>query len=228
MKRFVFVFLALGMGSLAANPSKPSASPTPTTTDAAAAFAKRAPDENSPFFMNGQIARQTTGEAFRDRKADETLADYPKAKGSSDTALGMFTGFFTGMFSSVHLGSLRTPPQTAKLKVEPTGFSLQDRREINVTYSIFNNTKNLARIEYPTGQHIEILTYDGKGKVIDRWSDDRSFDKQEGIVIINPHERIEYQEKIPTREMKAGETYKVEAKVVSEPNFISQQTVTPR
>ena len=228
MKCFVFVFLALGVGSLAARSPKPSAAPTPTTAEAAAAFALRPPDENSPFFADPQMSKKTTGEQFGDRKTDQTIATYPNVKGSSDTALSMFTGFFTGMFSSVNLRSITKAPDNSKLQVEPAAFSLKDRRELNVTYSIFNNTKNLSRIEYPTTQHIEILTYDAQGKVIDRWSDDHAFDKREEIVIINPHERLEYQEKIPTREMKPGETYKIEAKVASEPNFISNQTITPK
>ena len=228
MNRFVFVFLALGLGSLAASSPTPAAAPTPTNADAIAAFAVQPPDENSPFFMNPAMAKQTAKADFSDRKTDNAVAVYPKAKGSPDTVLGMFTGFFTGMFASVNFRSLGAPPENSKLKVEPAEFFLKDRREINVTYSIFNNTKNLARIEYPTSQHIEILTYDAQRKVIDRWSDDHAFDKQEGIVIINPHERIEYQEKIPTREMKPGEPYKIEAKVASEPNFISSQTITPK
>ena len=228
MKRFVFVFLALGMGSLAARPSKSSASPSATPVDAAAAFAMRPPEEISPFFMNPQISRLTMAPEFSDRKAAETVAAYPRTKSSTPTARGMFTGFFTGMFSSVKLGSLRTPPASAKLSIDPTAFPLNDRREINVTYSIFNNSKELSRIEYPTSQRIEILTYDGQGKVIDRWSDDHAVHDEEGIVVINPHERIEYQEKIPTREMKAGQSYKIEAKVASEPNFISQQFVSPK
>ena len=216
------------MGSLAARPHKSSDSPTPTTAESAAAFAERPPDENSPFFLNPRMAKITTTGAFIDHKTDSAIAVYPKAKDSPDSAMSMFTGFFTGMFSSIHIRSLTAPPENAKLIVEPASFSRNDRRELNVTYSIFNNTKNLARIEYPSAQHIEILTYDAQGKVVDRWSDDRSFAKQEEIVIINPHERIEYQEKIPTREMKAGEPYKIEATVASEPNYISRQTVTPK
>ena len=228
MKRFVFVFLALGMGSLFARSHNSDSSLAPAPTDLSAAFAERPPDEESPFFLDPQLSRKTTRAGFGDGKTDETVAQYPKVKGSSDTALNMFTGYFTGMFSSVNFKSLQTAPETAKLKVEPDAFHLQDRRELNVTYSIFNNTKNLSRIEYPTSQRIEILTYDSQGKVIDRWSDDHSFTKQEGIVILNPHERIEYQEKIPTREMKVGETYKIEATVASEPNFLSKQTVSAK
>lgn len=223
MNRIVFAALAIGMGLLAAR----AAGPVPPV-DATTAFAMRPPDENSPFFFDALLARQSIEPEFRGRLAEETVAQYPRTKDSSKGALAIATGFFTGMFSSVNLGPLRTPPTTTTLKVDPSSFALQDRREVNVTYSIRNNTKRLTRIEYPTSQRIEILTIDAQGKPIDRWSDDRAFEKQEGIVVINPHERIEYQEKIPTREMKAGEAYKVEASVASEPNFASGETITPK
>ena len=135
--------------------------------------------------------------------------------------------FFGGMFSSVHFGPKTTATTTVKLQVDPDKFSLQDRREVNVTYSIRNNTKNMTRLEYPTSQRIEILTYDSKGAVIDRWSDDHAFQPEEGIVVINPKERIEYQEKIPTREMKAGETYRVETHTTSTEKFQSDKTIAP-
>ena len=132
------------------------------------------------------------------------------------------------MFSSVNLGPIRTPPTTEKLVVDPAKFSLQDRREVNVTYTIRNNTKNITRLEYPTTQRIDILTYGPEGTVIDRWSDDRAFQPEEGIVVVNPKERIEYQEKIPTREMKAGESYRVETFTTGTEKFKSEQVITPQ
>jgi len=97
-----------------------------------------------------------------------------------------------------------------------------------VTYTIRNNTKNISRLEYPTTQRIDILTYDSKGVVIDRWSDDRAFVPEEGIVVINPKERIEYQEKVPTREMKSGESYRIETFTTSAEKFKSEQVITPQ
>jgi len=63
--------------------------------------------------------------------------------------------------------------------------------------------------------------------VIDRWSDDRAFQPEEGIVVINPRERIEYQEKIPTREMKAGESYRVQTFTTGTEKFQSEKLITP-
>ena len=57
---------------------------------------------------------------------------------------------------------------------------------------------------------------------------DRSFQPQEGIVVINPNERIEYREKISTRDMKHGQAYEVEAMLKTDPDFRLQKPLTPR
>ena len=47
-------------------------------------------------------------------------------------------------------------------------------------------------------------------------------------MVINPKERIEYQEKIPTREMQSGQSYRVETFTTGSEKFKSEQTVTPQ
>jgi hypothetical protein len=215
------ILLACGLLPLAAQETHPSAS------DAVTAFAIAPPDENSPFFLDPVAANATLGTDFAGRDLQDTIAEYPKNRNSPDSASARIKKFFTGMFSSVNIGPLRTPPTTEDLKVEPATFPLQDRRELSVTYSIRNNTKKMTRLEYPTTQRMDIVTTDPKGVVVDRWSDDRSFQPEEGIVVINPKERIEYQEKIPTREMKAKETYKVEAFTTSQEKFTTEKSVNP-
>jgi len=223
MKHAMLILLAVGLAPLMAQTAKPKAAPV----DAATAFAIAAPDENSPFFADPLSAARTRNADYAGRDANDTIAEYPQSRSTSGSAVAQIKGFFGGMFSSVNLGPIRTAPTTEKLVVEPSKFSLQDRREVTVTYSIRNNTKAISRLEYPTTQRIDILTYDSKGIVIDRWSDDRAFQPEEGIVVINPKERIEYQEKIPTREMKAGGSYRVETFTTSSEKFRSDKQITP-
>jgi len=213
MKSASLILFALGIASLSAADPKPA----PVRITTADAFALRPPDENSPFFLSSGIAPPSR----------ETIAEYPKARTSEESAPKIIGKFFAGMFSSVKIGPFRTPPDTTTLTVDPKKISLADRREVNVTYTVRNNTKKLQRIEYPGGQRIEILTSDGQGRVVDRWSDDRTFDTNEGIVILNPKERLEYQEKIPTREMKPGQQYKIEVKSVGKPGFEAIKAITP-
>ncbi|MEI6278477.1 MAG: BsuPI-related putative proteinase inhibitor [Verrucomicrobiae bacterium] len=222
MKRAAIILLACGLSPLAAQEQH-----RPVARDAATAFAIAPPDENSPFFLDPQAAGRTRGVDYAGRDLDDSIAEYPKSRNSEDTAAGRIKNFFAGMFSSVNFGPLRPPPMTENLVIEPEKFLLKDRREINVTYTIHNNTKNMTRLEYPTSQRMDILTTDSKGNVVDRWSDDRAFLPEDGIVVINPKERIEYQEKIATREMKAGESYKIEAATTSREKFPSAKSVSP-
>jgi len=139
----------------------------------------------------------------------------------------MFTRFFTDMFASVKFGTLQMEPSTEKLTIVPRDFSLQDRRDLETTYTVRNNTGKMVRLAFPTTQRIEIITRDASGTEIDKWSDDRAFKPQDGIVIINPKERIEYNETVPTRDMKAGQSYSIQADVAGYPDYTTTQTVTP-
>lgn len=157
----------------------------------------------------------------------DTVAVFPKSKDSPDSVTTIFTRFFTDMFASVKVGRLRLEKTTQNLGVEPAEFSLSERRELDTTYSVRNNTKKLMRLDFNTTQRIDILTSDASGKVIEKWSEDRAFQLQEGIVIINPRERIEYSEKVATREMKPSEAYTIKADVVGYPDYTATTTVTP-
>lgn len=223
MKRAFLILIAAGMPSLPAqeSPSKPA------KVDYATAFAITPPDENSPFFLDPDAAAGARGADYVGRDPNDDVAEYPKNRNSPDSVASQVKQFFGTMFASVNLGPIKPQPTAQVLTVEPERFSLSDRREIAVTYSIRNNTKKMTRLEYPTSQRIDIVTVDPDGKVIDRWSDDRAFQPEEGIVVINPKERIEYQEKIPTREMKAGQAYRVDVSTTSTEKFSAQKTVNP-
>jgi hypothetical protein len=116
---------------------------------------------------------------------------------------------------------------TSALKVDPATFSLDDRREVTVTFIVENHTNKLVKLDFPTSQRIEILVRDSSGKVIEKWSDDRAFQDVSGVVMINPGEHIQYEEKIATRDMQPGQTYVVEASMANNPEFTKTATVKP-
>lgn len=227
MKPFVLVF-SLALPGLALAQTAPGAKPTPPPSpqEAAAAFAVTQPDEGSPFFAEREAARILASQPQAVARRD-ALAVYPKVKNSDDSASAMVGKFFTEMFSSINLRKLQGRKTTEKLTIDPPSFSLADRREVEGIYTLRNNTGKLIRLDYPTSQRIDIVTRDENGNVIDRWSDDRAFKPQEGIVVINPKERIEYREKIPTREMKPGQPYTIQAEIVGYPEYTAAQPVTP-
>lgn len=230
MKYLGMSFLALVVAPFAmAQQADPT--PKPTFQEAVSAFAVQQPDESSPFFADRELAKlerasTASGEVFSATGPNDT-AIYPKVRDSDNNAGDTFMGFFTNMFSSVRVGKLRADPTIPTLQVEPLDFSLAERREVDVTYTIKNNTRKIMRIDYPTTQRIEIITSDANGQVIDRWSDDRAFAGQEGIVFVNPGERIEYSEKLPTRDLKPGELYFVTGDAAANEGFTATRSLTP-
>jgi hypothetical protein len=204
----------------------------PTFEEAVQAFSVRPPDEGSPFFADRELARRERRVAASERLTGATgqnqTALYPRVRQRNDTALSTFTGFFTGMFSSVKWNPFRKRGETKnELEVEPPEFSLSDRREVSVKYAIRNDTKKIMRLDFPTTQRVEILTYAPGMELIDRWSEDRSFTEEEGIIFINPGERISYTGQIPTRDMVPYEMNTITAELVGYPDYKAGKQVTP-
>ncbi len=226
----LLVLTLLTMPSLPAqDPADPV--PLPSQTESADAFALSQPDEGSPFFADRELSAAKNRTDARDELGHATgryqTALYPRVHDSSNNGGAAFANFFTRMFSSIRFGNPKGGIGPSKLTIEPEEFSITERREVDATYQIRNHGRKILRLDYPTSQRIEILAADGSGRVIERWSDDRAFDDQEGIIFINPKERIQYVEKIPTREMKAGESYTITAEAVGHPELNASRVVTP-
>jgi Intracellular proteinase inhibitor len=228
MKFFALSFVLILPAILLAQ-EVPGAKPSPTPAGAgpAPAFSVPAPDEGSVFFAERQEAKFTLSSEGQAQLAEDSVAEYPQAKGSSDSVTTIFTRFFTDMFASIRVGRLRPEPTTQALKVEPAQFSLAERRELDSTYTVRNNTKKIIRLDFNTTQRIDILTFDPAGKIIEKWSEDRLFLLQEGVVIVNPKERIEYSEKVATRDMKPLEPYTIKADIIGYPDYSAETIVTP-
>lgn len=214
--------MAFAQEKPAAKPSSGSAASYPVS-----AFSLRPPDEGSPFFAERQSAKFAMSQEGQEQLAAETVATFPKSKESPDSVTSILKRFFTDMFASIKLGRIRPEKTTQSVTAQPSEFSLLERRELDTTYTVRNNTKRLIRLDFNTTQRFDMLTSDPSGKVIEKWSDDHAFQLQEGIVIVNPRERIEYSEKVPTRDMKQGETYSIKGDMVGYPDYTATTTVTP-
>ncbi len=193
--------------------------------DGASPFAEPPPDESTPFFVSAGVKAEAVQQT---ELRNSPSVGYPRVKKGPDSMLGQMRNFFTGLVPPFKFGGERQSSESATLAVEPDDPVLKDQRELGVTYAVRNNSKELKRLEFDSSQHIEILVRNAEGKVIERWSDDRGIEKDEGIVVINPHERIEYQEKVSTRELRAGQVYALEAALKSQPDYSVSQPVTPR
>ena len=184
-------------------------------------ISRTGPSADSPFYIEREEAKAAMAEAGR-----EGLGMYVP-KPPHPPVQQQVKKFFTGMFSSVKFNK-NADILPMILTVEPTDFSLAERSEIDVTLKVSNPERDTISLIYPTDQRLEILTKDALGNVIGRWSEDRNFDPMEGFVAINTGEFVSYFEKIPTKGMKAGETYTIEASLATQAGYTTNVQVTPR
>ena len=97
------------------------------------------------------------------------------------------------------------------MKLQPAQIRLPDTRVIEVSVSVVNNGKTAVHLEFPNSLRVDVLVKDERGKMLSRWSDDQPIEKEPGMLLINPRERLEYSAKISTREMIAGRPFEIEA-----------------
>lgn len=112
------------------------------------------------------------------------------------------------------------------LRVSPDPLKLGEVREVSVDITVRNPSGEHVTLKFPTYQILEIALRDvGTGAIVSRWSTDRTFLDDARIVPVNPGERLEYSEKITTREMKAGRPYNLEVSFVGYEKELSAKKV---
>ncbi|MBS0658697.1 MAG: hypothetical protein JSR82_10690 [Verrucomicrobia bacterium] len=84
-------------------------------------------------------------------------------------------------------------------------------KTMTVTIAIANLSKSQATLTNETGQRIEILLRETGGRVVTRWSESRSFDSKLTSSLINPGEKIEFVERVSTRDLRSGGSYELYA-----------------
>ncbi len=113
------------------------------------------------------------------------------------------------------------------MKLEPAQVRLSDTRAIEVTVSVVNRGKTAVHLDFPTSLRMDVVVKAEGGKIISRWSDDERIEKEPGILVINPNERLEYSAKISTREIAAGRPFEIEAYFPSYDRLRVSRTVVP-
>ena len=116
---------------------------------------------------------------------------------------------------------------TLSMSLDPDPVKLTDSRQFKVSMRVANQSKKLVQLEFPTTQRIEVIVRNTAGKLVEQWSEDRSFANEPGMVSINPGEHLEYAATLSTRDMVAGEAYVVEALFPQYEPLRLQKMVTP-
>jgi hypothetical protein len=113
---------------------------------------------------------------------------------------------------------------TLSMAMEPKVLKTGETREFKVLVTLVNKGSQLAQMEFPTSQRIEVIIKTKAGKLVEQWSEDQAFINEPSLVAINPGERLEYTAAMATRDLVAGESYVVEAFF---PNYDALRTEMP-
>ena len=127
---------------------------------------------------------------------------------------GWFSGL-TGMFhhsssAGDKAGAVQTRNLVLKMELSPMPLKLAENRQFKVEISLFNKSRKMVSLEFPTTQRFEIVLRNKAGKQIFQWSEDQSFQADQTVVTVNPGERIQYEASVATRDLSPGAEYVVE------------------
>ena len=87
------------------------------------------------------------------------------------------------------------------LQITPQTVKLSEVRQLAVKVTLANLSKRPVTLDFATSQRIEIYLKNSAGDVLTKWSENHAIVEKPATILINPSERIEYNETISTREL---------------------------
>ena len=112
---------------------------------------------------------------------------------------------------------------TLDLQVSPQPLKLSEVRQLEVKVTLTNKGKRPVTLEFSTDQRIEILLKSTTGEVLTKWSENHAFDDNNGTILINPQEHIDYNETIATRDLLSNKVFVAEVFFPKYPELRVQQ-----
>jgi len=93
------------------------------------------------------------------------------------------------------------------LQITPQTVKLSEVRQLSVKVTLANLSKRPVTLDFPTTQRIEIYLTNSAGEVLTKWSENHAIGEKPATILINPSERIEYNETISTRELTPNKVF---------------------
>src|SRR4029450_1769651 len=93
------------------------------------------------------------------------------------------------------------------LQITPQTVKLCEVRHLSVKVTLANLSKRPVTLDFPTTQRIEIYLTNSAGDVLTKWSENHAIAEKAATILINPSERIEYNETISTRELTPNKVF---------------------
>jgi len=93
------------------------------------------------------------------------------------------------------------------LQISPQTVKLSEIRQLTVKVTLANLSKRPVALDFPSSQRIEIYLMNSEGDVLTKWSENHAITEKPATILINPGERIEYNETISTRELTPNKVF---------------------
>jgi hypothetical protein len=93
------------------------------------------------------------------------------------------------------------------LQITPQTVKLSEVRQISVKVTLANLSKRPVALDFQTSQRIEIYLTNSAGEVLTKWSENHAIVEKPATILVNPSERIEYNETISTRELTPNKVF---------------------
>lgn len=136
-----------------------------------------------------------------------------------------FVSFVTSPF--VSKPSIDKTEFQAKLMLEPgSKISIAKVRQIKAVVRLENPSKKTQVLRFPSSQRLSAVLRDETGRIVSSASEDANFLDENDLVTVNPLERVEFEVMLPTRELHAGRSYRLEAGVVNQEGLRVGETIS--
>ena len=93
------------------------------------------------------------------------------------------------------------------LQITPQTVKLSEVRQLAIKVTLTNLSKRPVPLDFPTSQRIEIYLRNSAGNILTKWSDNHAIAEKPATILINPQERIEYNETISTRDLTPNKVF---------------------
>ena len=93
------------------------------------------------------------------------------------------------------------------LQITPQTVKLSEVRQLGIKVTLANLSKRPVTLDFPTNQRIEIYLRNSVGDILTKWSDNHAIVSKPVTILINPQERIEYNETIATRDLTPNKVF---------------------
>jgi Intracellular proteinase inhibitor len=93
------------------------------------------------------------------------------------------------------------------LQITPQTIRLSEVRQLGIKATLANLSKRPVTLDFPTNQRIEIYLMNSAGDILTKWSDNHAITEKPATILINPQERIEYNESIATRDLTPNKVF---------------------